>query len=156
MESRQEDSFWDFKQKFHSNSAALLHDIICMANNLVDRDAYIIFGVADKTFEVVGVENDENRRNQQHMIDLLKHKKFVSGIRPRVEVKTLILSKHEVDVLIIKNSIDTPHFLIEDFSENGKRIEQITSTPGLVTLTLILIEVRILIILSISGENVSC
>lgn len=69
IDSRREDDFWDFKEKFHSNTADLLHDIICMANNRVDRDAYIIFGIADKTFEVVGVEDNENRRNQQQMID---------------------------------------------------------------------------------------
>ncbi|MNJ29147.1 hypothetical protein D3C77_237060 [compost metagenome] len=57
---------------------------VCLITG-VDRDAYIIFGIADKTFEVVGVENDENRRNQQQMIDFLKNKKFVSGIRPGVE-----------------------------------------------------------------------
>jgi Divergent AAA domain. len=120
--SKREDDYWDFKEKHHSNKADLLHDIICMANNRVDRDAYIIFGIADRTFEVVGVENDENRRNQQQVIDFLKSKKFVSGIRPRVEMRTLMLAGHEVDVLIIKNSTDTPYFLTEDFSDNGRRV----------------------------------
>ncbi|WP_289137744.1 ATP-binding protein [uncultured Brevibacillus sp.] len=117
-----EDDYWDFKEKHHSNKANLLHDIICMSNNRVDRDAYIIFGIADGTFDVVGVENDENRRNQQQMIDFLKSKRFVSGIRPRVELRTLMLASHEVDVLIIKNSTDTPYFLTEDFSENGRKV----------------------------------
>jgi hypothetical protein len=120
--SKREDDYWDFKQQYHTNKADLLHDIICMANNRVDRDAYIIFGIADRTFEVVGVENDENRRNQQKIIDFLKSQKFVSGIRPRVEMRTLMLAGHEVDVLIIKNSTDTPYFLTEDFSDNGRRV----------------------------------
>ncbi|WP_410768727.1 ATP-binding protein [Fontibacillus sp. BL9] len=120
--SKREDDYWDFKQQYHSNKANLLHDIICMANNRVDRDAYIIFGIADGTFDVVGVENDENRRNQQQMIDFLKPKKFVSGIRPRVEMRTLMLAGHEVDVLLIKNSTDTPYFLTEDFSDNGRKV----------------------------------
>lgn len=120
--STREDDYWDFKEKHHSNKANLLHDIICMANNRVDRDAYIIFGIADETFEVVGVENDENRRNQQQMIDFLKSKRFVSGIRPRVELRTLMLAGHEVDVVIIKNSTDTPYFLTEDFSDNGRKV----------------------------------
>ncbi|MBT2763381.1 ATP-binding protein [Paenibacillus sp. ISL-20] len=120
--SEREDDYWDFKQQHHSNDANLLHDIICMANNRVDRDAYIIFGIADKTFDVVGVENDGNRRNQQQMIDFLKSKKFVSGIRPRVEIRTLRLTRHEIDVLIIKNSTDTPYFLTEDFPNVGRRV----------------------------------
>lgn len=122
IDTKREDDYWDFKEKFHSNSANLLHDIICMANNRVDRDAYIIFGVADKTFEVVGVENDENRRSQQQMIDFLKSKKFVAGIRPRVELRSLLIARHEVDVLIIKNSTDTPYYLTEDFSDQGRRV----------------------------------
>lgn len=103
--SEREDDYWDFKQQHHTNKADLLHDIICMANNRVDRDACIIFGIADKTFEVIGVENDENRRNQQMFIDFLKSQKFVSGIRPRVEMRTLQLAGHEVDVLIVKNHL---------------------------------------------------
>ncbi|NWL87471.1 transcriptional regulator [Paenibacillus sp. 79R4] len=122
INSMREDDYWDFKEKFHSNAADLLHDIICMSNNRVDRDAYIIFGIADKTFEVVGVENDENRRNQQQMIDFLKNKKFVSGIRPQVELRTVKISNHEVDVLIIKNSTDTPYYLTEDFPNAGRRV----------------------------------
>lgn len=122
IDSKREDDYWDFKVKYHSNSANLLHDIICMANNRVDRDAYIIFGVVDGTYEVVGVKEDENRRTQQQMIDLLKDKKFVSGIRPRVEVRNLMISGLEVDVLVIKNSTDTPYYLTEDYQDQGRKV----------------------------------
>ncbi|WP_165867369.1 ATP-binding protein [Paenibacillus pinisoli] len=122
IDSKREDDFWDFKVKYHSNSADLLHDIICMANNRVDRDAYIIFGVVDRTYEVVGVSNDENRRTQQQMIDFLKDKKFVSGIRPKVELRNLIIADQEVDVLIIKNSTETPYYLTEDYDIQGRRV----------------------------------
>ncbi len=118
--SKQEGDYWDFKQCYHKNVANLLHDIICMANNRADRDAYIIFGIADKTFEVLGIESDINRRNQQQIIDVLKSKKFSSGIRPRTEVITLNMRNHEIDVLTIKNTIDTPYFLIEDFRDQDR------------------------------------
>jgi hypothetical protein len=120
--SKQEGDYWDFKQQHHSNKAELLHDIICMANNRVDRDAYIIFGIADQTFEVVGVENDVNRRNQQNIIDFLKSQKFASGIRPQVEMRTIRVEEHEVDVLIIKNSADTPYFLTEKYAYDNKTV----------------------------------
>ena len=42
IRTKREDDYWDFKEKHHINKADLLHDIICMANNRVDRDAYII------------------------------------------------------------------------------------------------------------------
>lgn len=118
--SKREDDYWDFKEKHHENKANLLHDVICMANNRVDRDAYIIFGISDDTFDILGVENDENRRNQQNIIDQLKSKKFISGIRPRVDMRTLKISEHEIDVLIIKNSNNTPYYLIEDFKEKAR------------------------------------
>jgi predicted HTH transcriptional regulator len=113
---KREGDYWDFKQCYHENKTSLLHDIICMSNNLADRDAYIIFGVVDKTGEVVGVENDRNRKNQQQLVDQLKDKKFASGMRPMIELVSLSIEEHTVDVLIIKNSNHTPYFLTEDYS----------------------------------------
>jgi hypothetical protein len=119
--SKREDDYWDFKEKHHSNTADLLHDIICMANNRADRDAYIIYGVVDKTGNVIGVESDPGRRNQQEIINQLKSKKFVSGIRPRIELRTLNIQAHEIDVLIVKNTSDTPYYLIEDYKGKDQR-----------------------------------
>ena len=45
---KQEGEFWDFKRQWHENKADLLHDIICMANNLTDNDGYIIIGIDEK------------------------------------------------------------------------------------------------------------
>ena len=113
--SNREGDYWDFKQKHHTNNSDLLHDIICMANNRADRDGYIIFGVTDDDFKIVGVNGDENRRNQQQMIDFLKDKKFAGGIRPTIELKTLYIGDHEIDVLVIKNTTDTPYYMVESF-----------------------------------------
>ncbi len=122
INSKREDDYWDFKEKHHANKANLLHDIICMANNRADRDAYIIYGIADKSFQVVGVENDENRRTQQNIIDIIKSKKFSAGIRPRIELRTLTIEGLEVDVLTVKNSTDTPYFLLESFTDNKRTV----------------------------------
>ncbi|OLN31701.1 ATP-binding protein [Desulfosporosinus metallidurans] len=119
--TKREDDYWDFKQAHHANTADLLHDIICMANNRADRDAYIIFGIVDKTGEIVGVETDENRRNQQEIINQLKSKKFAGGVRPKIEMRTLEIQNHEIDVLIINNTLDTPYYLIEDFHDKERK-----------------------------------
>lgn len=58
-----EGAYWDFKQEWHSNNTDLLHDIICMANNLEDCDAYIIIGVTDSGV-VCGVP-ETNRRSSK-------------------------------------------------------------------------------------------
>ena len=45
---RQEGSFWDFKKQWYTNKSDMLHDIICMSNNLSNRTAYIIIGIDEQ------------------------------------------------------------------------------------------------------------
>ncbi len=114
-----EGDYWDFKQQWHDKNSDLLHDIICMANNLANRDAYIILGVADKSedgVEVVGV-SDRNRKNQQNLIDFLKDKSFAGGIRPTVYVRTVNYCGKKLDVIIIKNSTRTPFYLSKPYGD---------------------------------------
>jgi hypothetical protein len=116
-----EGDYWDFKQKWHDDNGKLLHDIICMANNLTNRDGYIIFGITDSDKEVVGVP-ETNRKNQQNIIDFLKNKKFAGGIRPTVYVKSITIDKKELDILIVRNDDNTPYYLTErykDVSQNN-------------------------------------
>lgn len=108
---RTEGGYWDFKEKWHSDNVDLLHDIICMANNLHDCDAYLIMGV-DNNGNVCGVP-DENRKNQQQLTDFLKDKKFAGGIRPNVFVQTIGIDDKPVDVIIIENTANTPYYLAE-------------------------------------------
>lgn len=124
INSKCEDDYWDFKEKWHTNNANLLHDIICLANNRVDKEAYLIIGIRDKTFDIIGVENDTNRRNQQNIIDFLNSKPFVGGIRPSIELKSINIFNHEIDIIIIKNSTDTPYFLIDDYRDSGECVHK--------------------------------
>jgi len=110
-----EGEYWDFKEKWHTNNADLLHDIICMANNLANRDAYIIIGVEDETFNVKGVP-DDYRKSQQNLIDFLKEIKFAGGVRPTIYVKTVSVCGTDIDVVIVKNTITTPYYLMENYS----------------------------------------
>ena len=117
LELKQEGSFWDFKRNWYSDSKIgdLLHDIICMANNLENRDAYIIIGVDEENYELVDVTNDSNRKNTQNIVDFLKDKKFAGDIRPTVLVKQVIVQDITLDVIVIKNSNRTPYYLKENF-----------------------------------------
>ena len=109
IQSRREDEWWDFKREHHHDKADLVHDITCMSNSRANRDAYIIFGIEDKTFTIIGVENDTNRRNQQGIVDILRSVSYAGSVRPRIELRTIILEQHEVDVLIVKNTYDVPY-----------------------------------------------
>lgn len=109
-----EGGYWDFKQEWHRNKIDLLHDIICMANNLENCDAYIIIGVDDEA-QICGInDNDKNRMNQQQVIDFLKDKKFAHGCRPTVYVQTIELDNKKIDVILVKNSRNVPYYLIEN------------------------------------------
>ena len=122
-----EGNYWDFKLEWHGNKANLLHDIICMANNLENRDAYIIIGVSDSKspngVEVKGVP-DINRKDQQQLITFLRDKKFVGGVRPTVYVQTINVFNHDIDIIIIKNTYTTPYFLSDDFEDCGRLIHK--------------------------------
>jgi len=119
--SKREGDYWDFKEMYHEKNPDLLHDIICMANNRADRDAFIIFGVSDD-FVINGVDGDVNRKTQQNLIDFLKDKKFGGGIRPTIELHTIFIREKEVDVLVVKNSTDTPYFLTDDFQYQKRTV----------------------------------
>ena len=125
-----EGEYWDFKELWHDNKASLLHDIICMANNQVGRDAYIIFGVSDSKspdgVKIKGVQ-EANRKDQQHLIDFLRNKKFAGGVRPSVYLQTLEIPDEngvcqQIDVVIVKDSLKTPFFIVENFRDKDKEI----------------------------------
>lgn len=121
ISSKREGEYWDFKECHHKNKADLLHDIICMANNRTDQDGFIIFGVNDH-FEIKGIAYDENRKSQQQMIDFLKSKSFSGGIKPTIELHTILFQDMEIDVLIVKDSDDTPFFLTKSDSHGKRRV----------------------------------
>lgn len=120
--TKREGEYWDFKQSHHANKVDLLHDIICMANNRADRDSYIIYGVTNEGEVVDGISDDSNRKNQQKIIDFLKDIKFINGVRPTVDLKTLIIKEATIDVLVVRNSTDTPYFLLEDYPKHDRRV----------------------------------
>lgn len=115
---QQEGEYWDFKRQWYSNNGDLLHDIICMANNLSNHDAYIIIGIDEENnYSIVDVCKDPHRKNTQKIVDFLKDKKFVGGIRPIVYVQSLVFPKGEIDVVVVKNSHNTPFYLNERFEK---------------------------------------
>lgn len=115
---RQEGGYWDFKRQWHKKKGDLLHDIVCMANNLQDRAAYIVIGIDEnQDYAIVDVEGDPNRKSTQNIVDFLKDKKFAGGIRPFVHVEVIRLNSRMVDVIVIENSHNTPFYLTENYED---------------------------------------
>src|SRR5699024_1597301 len=99
-----------------NQKADLLHDIICMANNLQSKDAYIIIGINEENnYEVESVLEDLNRWNTQKLVDFLKDKKFTGDERPIVYIESIKLFDGMIDIIVIKNSNDTPYYLKESY-----------------------------------------
>ena len=122
IERRAEGDYWDFKQQWHSNHADLIHDIICMANSPANRDCYLIIGIEDTTYDILGVDAEKGK-NQQELIDLLRRKpKWAGGYIPEVYVKQVLISDKEIDVIIIKQSNNTPFYLLEDYKKQGNTV----------------------------------
>ena len=131
---RQEGGFWDFKKQWYTNKSDMLHDIICMSNNLSNRTAYIIIGIDEQQdYSIVDVSRDPNRKNTQKLVDFLKDKKFAGGIRPVVHVESLNYSNGVIDAIVIENSNNTPFYLTVQYE--GVRASSIytrvmdTNTP---------------------------
>ena len=115
---KQEGNYWDFKKQWYveNHEEDLLHDIICMANNLANRDAYIIIGVDEEHgYCVNDISTDPYRKNTQKIIDFLGNKKFAGDKRPIVTVEYVYYEHNQIDVIIIHNSTDTPYYLKERF-----------------------------------------
>lgn len=63
---KQEGAYWDFKKEWYAEGklADLLHDIICMANNMENRDAYIIIGIDEENdYKVNDLTNANDRKS---------------------------------------------------------------------------------------------
>lgn len=115
---KQEGAYWDFKREWYSQNKKddLLHDIICMSNNLSNRDAYIIIGVDEENdYSFSSIEFDQNRKNTQQLVDFIRDKRFAGGVRPIVSVENICFGENEIDVIVIHNSDATPFFLTEKY-----------------------------------------
>lgn len=110
----------DYKQTWPNNKVDLLRDILSFVNTTHDKDCFLIFGIKDKTFEIIGVGEDKNRKNTQQVLDFLSRKNLSTGI-PEVTVDTIIIENKEVDILTIKDTRQVPVFLEKEFSDDRKK-----------------------------------
>ena len=120
IKMRKEGLYWDFKKEWYhkEKDSDMLIDIICMANNKVDRDAYIIIGVDESdNYRICDVADDENRRNTQQLTDFLSGKEFAGDSTPNVTVETIRIQDASIDVIVVKNSLNAPYYLQKRFKQ---------------------------------------
>ena len=75
-----------------------------MANNTtIDmKDGYIIFGIEDKTYNIIGVGDDSNRKNTENIIGFLSSQIWSGEEVPNISVTTVEVDGKEIDILTIK------------------------------------------------------
>lgn len=152
-----EGGYWDYKSDYPATGEDKLHDIICMANNLEDRDAYLIYGANDDG-TVCGIENSSKRCVTADFIKFLRDKNFAGGFIPQVEMHTLKIGGHEIDVLVILRGNHTPYYLQNDFGKDPQIVNVSGQVPFIRELRILIpqeIRQQVLNIPNICGENIS-
>ena len=113
-----EGTYWDFKEDYTDCREDKLIDIICMANNIDGHQAYLIYGVDDNG-NIKGIENTTySRYTTKSVTEFLRSKPFAGGFVPKVAVQTIKIDNHELDIVIIKRSNNTPYYLTEEYSQS--------------------------------------
>jgi len=111
IRTRKEDSFYDFKQIPHGDNESLLHDILCLSNNVENKDAYLILGVADD-YSVVGVDDGVKSNN---IFDFLKTQSFAGDKVPDISVFELLYKYKRIIAIKCKSSKNVPFYLTERY-----------------------------------------
>lgn len=111
--------FIDFKQQWHEDNIALIHDILCLCNADYKGDRFLLFGVSDKT-EIVGVL-DKTGKKENDFIDLLRKSNF--NRLPEIDLYTLFIDNKKIDVIHIADTPYKPYFLTKEKSKSGKTIK---------------------------------
>lgn len=113
INSKKEDYYYDFKREWvtENKSGDLLHDILCLSNNIENREAYLIIGVTD-LYEVIGVD-DWKKSNE--LFDWLRTIEFAGDKRPEIELTKVYYKYKKIDVLVLKKSDNVPFYIDSNY-----------------------------------------
>lgn len=115
IDLRREGPYWDFKKQWHDENWELVHDIICLANNLDSDVSYLVIGIdEDDDYRVCDVETatDAPRKTNQSLVDLLSKQRWGSPQAPFALVEPLELEGGHIDVIVIQSRReDMPYYL---------------------------------------------
>lgn len=111
IRTRKEDYFYDFKQIPHEDKESLLHDILCLSNNVENKDAYLILGV-DDDYSVVGVDDSIKSNN---IFDFLKTLSFAGDKVPEISVFELLYKYKRVVAIKCQRSKNVPFYLTKRY-----------------------------------------
>lgn len=112
---KREGAYWDFKREWHEKTENLVHDILCLANNLESSVSYLIIGIDEQNdFQPFDLDRNETstRRNSQDITDLLSKTFWGNSKAPFTVVLPLTIGNSTTDVLVIvSRREDMPYYL---------------------------------------------
>lgn len=91
---KREGAYWDFKKEWHKDNSELIHDILCLANNLEGDVSYLFIGIDEEEgYSVCDVENNDHaeRKTNQMIVDMLSKTKWDNGQPPFAVVEPMEL-----------------------------------------------------------------
>lgn len=121
-----EGEYWDFKEKpyFYEGQSEkdknkkkgdLLHDVICMANNMSNHDAYIIMGISDHPVKITGVKQFTKKWTQESYQDFLQKLSWAGDCVPSVELRSI--NNGNLEVLVVRKSNKVPFYLTQRYNK---------------------------------------
>lgn len=67
---KREGAYWDFKKEWHKDNSELIHDILCLANNLEGDVSYLFIGIDEEEgYSVCDVENNDHAERKTNQMN---------------------------------------------------------------------------------------
>ena len=136
IEMKREGPYWDFKKEWHKDNPELIHDILCLANNVEREVSYLVIGIdEERDYSVCDVRTntDTTRRTNQGIIDMLSKTPWGSAQAPFALIEPLELEDGVVDILaVVSRREDMPYFLakgsgsVRPWMVHTRRVDQNT------------------------------
>lgn len=112
---KREGAYWDFKKEWHKDNSELIHDILCLANNLEGDVSYLFIGIDEEEgYSVCDVENNDHaeRKTNQMIVDMLSKTKWDNGQPPFAVVEPMELDGGTIGILcVVSRREDMPYSL---------------------------------------------
>ena len=111
--------YWDFKRRHHATKGELVHDVLCLANAEWNGPRFLIFGVDDLDFLLLGIEDSGGRRTQADIAGLFRDNagKFFQSRFPTFHLREVDVDGVLIDVLVIEDEPKKPYYLVQNIEQ---------------------------------------
>lgn len=119
LHQHQENDYLDIKKEYYKKDKKyeLIKDVVSFSNNLCNKDKYIIFGIEDKSFEILGIKKEDlpDISEVQQLLD--------EYVEPTINfsIESEILDAKYIGFLKITNkNRNLPYIIKKSYGQSGK------------------------------------